>query len=108
MEDNGLIGFAFHKAVLRGGPPRSGYSPRVPCSGPDTAIFEALCDHGIDVRFVNESLDATPLREWLGPVAQEWSPLRGSELRVHGVRRERVPADGGLARPHPHSAVIAL
>ncbi|MEE2704024.1 MAG: aromatic ring-hydroxylating dioxygenase subunit alpha [Myxococcota bacterium] len=43
--------------------------------------------------FVNEDLGARPLREWLGPIASEWSPLRGAELRGHGTRCERVPAN---------------
>ncbi len=43
--------------------------------------------------FVNEDAGALPLREWLGPVADEWSVLRGSELRAHGTRRERIPAN---------------
>jgi phenylpropionate dioxygenase-like ring-hydroxylating dioxygenase large terminal subunit len=43
--------------------------------------------------FVNEDAAATPLRVWLGPVADEWSPLRGAELRAHGTRCERVPAN---------------
>jgi len=43
--------------------------------------------------FVNQDLGATPLREWLGPVADEWSVLRGAELRVHGTRSKRVPAN---------------
>ena len=28
--------------------------------------------------FVNEDLDAIPLVEWLGPIAQEWAPLDGA------------------------------
>ncbi|MGI9432624.1 MAG: RHO alpha subunit C-terminal catalytic domain-containing protein, partial [Myxococcota bacterium] len=43
--------------------------------------------------FVNQDSDATPLRAWLGQIADEWSPLRGSDLRAHGTRRERVPAN---------------
>lgn len=43
--------------------------------------------------FVNEDLEAAPLRDWLGPVAEEWSVLRGAELRSHGKRCERVPAN---------------
>ncbi len=43
--------------------------------------------------FVNEDLDAQPLRAWLGPVAEEWSPLCGDTLRSHGSRLERVPAN---------------
>lgn len=43
--------------------------------------------------FVNEDPNATPLREWLGPIADEWSPLGGAELRAHGTRLERIPAN---------------
>jgi phenylpropionate dioxygenase-like ring-hydroxylating dioxygenase large terminal subunit len=43
--------------------------------------------------FVSEDLDAMSLREWLGPVADEWSPLGGADLRAHGTRLERVPAN---------------
>jgi phenylpropionate dioxygenase-like ring-hydroxylating dioxygenase large terminal subunit len=42
---------------------------------------------------VNEDESAMPLREWLGPVEAEWSPLCGEELRAHGSRKERVPAN---------------
>ena len=35
--------------------------------------------------FVNEDLDARPLLEWLGPIAEEWSPLGGADLRRDGV-----------------------
>ena len=43
--------------------------------------------------FVNEDPAAEPLERWLGPIAAEWSPLRGRELRAHGTRRKRVPAN---------------
>lgn len=43
--------------------------------------------------FVNEDPAALPLEEWLGPVACEWSPLRGASLRAHGTRTKRVPAN---------------
>jgi phenylpropionate dioxygenase-like ring-hydroxylating dioxygenase large terminal subunit len=43
--------------------------------------------------FVNEDPGAPPLREWLGPIAAEWSPLRGADLRAHGTRCERIPAN---------------
>ena len=36
--------------------------------------------------FVNEDPDAPSLLSWLGPVAEEWSPLGGAELRAHGTR----------------------
>jgi len=43
--------------------------------------------------FVNEDPGALPLRTWLGPVADEWSPLGGAGLRAHATRCERVPAN---------------
>jgi phenylpropionate dioxygenase-like ring-hydroxylating dioxygenase large terminal subunit len=43
--------------------------------------------------FANEDLEALPLRQWLGPLAQEWSVLGGDALRAHGTRCERVPAN---------------
>jgi len=43
--------------------------------------------------FVNEDPEALSLEHWLGPVAAEWSPLRGRELRAHGTRSKRVPAN---------------
>jgi phenylpropionate dioxygenase-like ring-hydroxylating dioxygenase large terminal subunit len=43
--------------------------------------------------FANEDLEAPPLRDWLGPVADEWSPLQGAGLRSHGSRLERVAAN---------------
>lgn len=43
--------------------------------------------------FVNEDPAAPPLREWLGPVAEEWSALGGAGLRAHGSRIERVHAN---------------
>ena len=43
--------------------------------------------------FVNQDASAPTLREWLGPVAAEWSPLDGANLRAHGTRCERVPAN---------------
>jgi len=43
--------------------------------------------------FVSEDLEAAPLRDWLGPVANEWTPLRGAELRAHGTRCERIHAN---------------
>jgi len=43
--------------------------------------------------FVNEDPAATALRAWLGPIADEWSPLRGATLRATGTRCERVPAN---------------
>jgi phenylpropionate dioxygenase-like ring-hydroxylating dioxygenase large terminal subunit len=47
--------------------------------------------------FVNEDLEAQPLREWLGPVADEWSVLHGSELRETGRRLQRVPCNWKIA-----------
>lgn len=49
-------GASFIDAGIIGGPPRKGYSPRIPCSGPDTAIFEALKDYELNVRVVGESV----------------------------------------------------
>ena len=43
--------------------------------------------------FVNEDPGAPPLRAWLGPIADEWSPLGGASLVAHGTRCERVPAN---------------
>ncbi len=64
--------------------------------------------------FVNEAASAPSLRDWLGPVAAEWSPLRGAGLRAHGTRRKRVPANWKIVADafletyhvrtiHPHS-----
>ena len=47
-------GAVFIDAGIIGGPPRSGYSPHIPCSGPDTAVFEALNDHALNVRVVGD------------------------------------------------------
>lgn len=47
--------------------------------------------------FVNRDRDAPTLREWLGPVADEWSVLRGSELRTLARRQERVPCNWKIA-----------
>jgi len=71
---------------------------------PDRRDFTALepREHGLKrVRceafdgwvFVNEDPAAPPLRKWLGPVAQEWAPLQGAALRVHGTRCERIAAN---------------
>ncbi len=46
----------FIDAGIIGGPPRGGYSPRIPCSGPDTAIFEALSNHALNVRVVGQGI----------------------------------------------------
>lgn len=43
--------------------------------------------------FVNLDVDARPLREWLGPIADEWAPLGGASLRAAGTRRKRVAAN---------------
>lgn len=43
--------------------------------------------------FVNEDPAAPSLEHWMGAVALEWSPLRGRELRAHGTRSQRVPAN---------------
>jgi len=47
-------GAGFVDAGIIGGPPRTGYSPHIPCSGPDTAIFEALGNHALNVRVVGD------------------------------------------------------
>ncbi len=57
------------------------------------ALKPVRCEVADGWVFVNEDLDAAPLREWLGPVADEWSPLHGAELRATGTRKERVPAN---------------
>jgi L-threonate 2-dehydrogenase len=49
-------GAGFIDAGIIGGPPRSDYSPRIHCSGPDTAIFEAMRDHGLDIRRVGDEI----------------------------------------------------
>jgi len=49
-------GGGFVDAGIIGGPPRQGYSPHIPCSGPDTAIFEALRDYSVDVRVVGDQV----------------------------------------------------
>jgi 3-hydroxyisobutyrate dehydrogenase-like beta-hydroxyacid dehydrogenase len=46
----------FIDAGIIGGPPRSGYSPHIPCSGPETTIFEALNDHALNVRVVGDKV----------------------------------------------------
>jgi 3-hydroxyisobutyrate dehydrogenase-like beta-hydroxyacid dehydrogenase len=52
----GEAGASFIDAGIIGGPPRAGYSPRVPCSGPDTAIFELLNDFAINVRNIGDEV----------------------------------------------------
>jgi 3-hydroxyisobutyrate dehydrogenase-like beta-hydroxyacid dehydrogenase len=49
-------GANFIDAGIIGGPPREGYSPHVPCSGPDTAIFEALNNHAVSVNYVGDKV----------------------------------------------------
>ena len=49
-------GANFIDAGIIGGPPRNGYSPHIPCSGPDTAIFEALSEHALNVRVVGDKV----------------------------------------------------
>jgi len=49
-------GANFVDAGIIGGPPRSGYSPHIPCSGPDTAIFEALGKHALNVNVVGDRI----------------------------------------------------
>jgi 3-hydroxyisobutyrate dehydrogenase-like beta-hydroxyacid dehydrogenase len=49
-------GANFIDAGIIGGPPRTGYTPFIPCSGPDTAIFQALTGYGLDVRPVGDQI----------------------------------------------------
>jgi 3-hydroxyisobutyrate dehydrogenase-like beta-hydroxyacid dehydrogenase len=49
-------GANFIDAGIIGGPPRTGYTPSIPCSGPDTAIFEALSNHALNVHKVGEEV----------------------------------------------------
>jgi len=49
-------GAVFTDAGMVGGPPKIGRSPRIYCSGPDTAAFESLRDHGLDIRCVGPSI----------------------------------------------------
>ena len=49
----GDAGAAFVDAGIIGGPPRPGRAgARLYCSGPDTSTFQALAEHGLDVRRV--------------------------------------------------------
>ena len=57
------------------------------------ALKPVLCELYDGWVFVNEDPNARPLREWLGPIAEEWSVLHGNELRSAGTRIERVPAN---------------
>jgi phenylpropionate dioxygenase-like ring-hydroxylating dioxygenase large terminal subunit len=47
--------------------------------------------------FVNADLQAPGLLEWLGPVADEWSVLRGAELRSIARREQRLPCNWKIA-----------
>jgi phenylpropionate dioxygenase-like ring-hydroxylating dioxygenase large terminal subunit len=47
--------------------------------------------------FVNEDPQAPALFDWLGPVADEWSVLRGGELRSVARREQRVPCNWKIA-----------
>jgi 3-hydroxyisobutyrate dehydrogenase-like beta-hydroxyacid dehydrogenase len=49
-------GAPFIDGGIIGGPPRAGYSPHFACSGPDTAAFEELREHGLDVRVVGPEI----------------------------------------------------
>jgi 3-hydroxyisobutyrate dehydrogenase-like beta-hydroxyacid dehydrogenase len=49
-------GANFVDAGIIGGPPRTGYSPSIPCSGPDTTVFEALKDHALNVSVVGDKV----------------------------------------------------
>ena len=57
------------------------------------ALKSVRCESHDGWVFVNEDPDAPPLREWLGPIAEEWSPLGGRDLRATGTRCERIPAN---------------
>jgi len=47
--------------------------------------------------FVNADPEAPDLHEWLGPVADEWSVLRGRELRSVARREQRVSCNWKIA-----------
>jgi 3-hydroxyisobutyrate dehydrogenase-like beta-hydroxyacid dehydrogenase len=49
-------GTAFVDAGIIGGPPRTGYTPSIPCSGPDAAIFQALQEHALDISIVGDQV----------------------------------------------------
>jgi 3-hydroxyisobutyrate dehydrogenase-like beta-hydroxyacid dehydrogenase len=49
-------GANFVDAGIIGGPPRTGYSPHIPCSGPDTAVFEALGNHALNIKVVGKDV----------------------------------------------------
>lgn len=49
-------GANFIDAGIIGGPPRAGYTPSIPCSGSDTAIFEAFTNHALNVHKVGEQV----------------------------------------------------
>lgn len=49
-------GANFIDAGIIGGPPRAGYTPSIPCSGPDTAIFEAFTNHALNVHKVGDAV----------------------------------------------------
>jgi 3-hydroxyisobutyrate dehydrogenase-like beta-hydroxyacid dehydrogenase len=49
-------GAGFVDAGIIGGPPRTGYSPHIPCSGPDTAVFEALANHALNIKVVGDKV----------------------------------------------------
>ncbi len=85
-------GANFIDAGIIGGPPRSGYSPRVPCSGPDTAIFQALTDYGIDVRYVGERIGRASDLKMLYAASTKGTTALWTELltaaRVLGLEEE--------------------
>ncbi|HEU0075050.1 MAG TPA: DUF1932 domain-containing protein, partial [Dehalococcoidia bacterium] len=49
-------GANFIDAGIIGGPPRTGYTPSIPCSGPDTAIFETFTNHALNVHKVGDAV----------------------------------------------------
>jgi phenylpropionate dioxygenase-like ring-hydroxylating dioxygenase large terminal subunit len=77
-------------------------------SVPDRRDFAALDDSARSLKsvrcesyggwvFANEDREAPGLAEWLGPVADEWSLLRGAELREVARREQRVPCNWKIA-----------
>ena len=47
-------GGGFVDASIIGGPPRSGYNPRIYASGPDAAAFAALADYGLNIIIMDD------------------------------------------------------
>jgi 3-hydroxyisobutyrate dehydrogenase-like beta-hydroxyacid dehydrogenase len=49
-------GANFIDAGIIGGPPRTGYTPSIPCSGPDTALFESFTERALNVYKVGDQI----------------------------------------------------